>query len=57
MAYQDFREFLDVLRRHGELIDIDRPVALSDVGKALNPDQVDAQDEGAAVMGLGHTLM
>lgn len=35
MAYQDFREFLDVLRRHGELIDIDRPVALSDVGKAL----------------------
>jgi CO/xanthine dehydrogenase Mo-binding subunit len=30
---------------------------VSDVGKALNPVQVEAQDEGAAVMGLGHTLM
>ena len=30
---------------------------VSDVGKALNPHQVEAQDEGAAVMGLGHTLM
>jgi CO/xanthine dehydrogenase Mo-binding subunit len=30
---------------------------VSDVGKALNPRQVEAQDEGAAVMGLGHTLM
>jgi CO/xanthine dehydrogenase Mo-binding subunit len=30
---------------------------VSDVGKALNPQQVEAQDEGAAVMGLGHTLM
>jgi CO/xanthine dehydrogenase Mo-binding subunit len=30
---------------------------VSDVGKALNPIQVEAQDEGAAVMGLGHTLM
>ena len=29
----------------------------SDVGKALNPQQVEAQDEGAAVMGLGHSLM
>jgi CO/xanthine dehydrogenase Mo-binding subunit len=27
------------------------------VGKALNPRQVEAQDEGAAMMGLGHTLM
>ena len=35
MPYQDFRQFLDVLRQHGELIDIDRPVALSDVGKAM----------------------
>jgi CO/xanthine dehydrogenase Mo-binding subunit len=32
-------------------------VLVSDVGKALNPLQVEAQDEGAAVMGLGHTLM
>jgi 4-hydroxy-3-polyprenylbenzoate decarboxylase/2,5-furandicarboxylate decarboxylase 1 len=35
MAYQDFREFLEVLRRHGELMDINRPIALIDVGKAL----------------------
>src|SRR5580658_9356016 len=35
MPYQDFRQFLDVLRQHGELIDIDRPIALSDVGKAM----------------------
>jgi CO/xanthine dehydrogenase Mo-binding subunit len=36
---------------------IHKLVLVSDVGKALNPDQVEAQDEGAAVMGLGHTLM
>jgi CO/xanthine dehydrogenase Mo-binding subunit len=30
---------------------------VSDIGKALNPNQVEAQDEGAAVMGVGHTLM
>jgi CO/xanthine dehydrogenase Mo-binding subunit len=30
---------------------------VSDIGKALNPQQVEGQDEGAAVMGLGHTLM
>ena len=35
MPYQDFRQFLDVLRQHGELIDIDRPIALSDIGKAM----------------------
>ena len=35
MPFQDFRQFLDVLRQHGELIDINRPVALNDVGKAL----------------------
>ena len=40
--------------RHGGCV----PGALaSDVGKALNPQQVEAQDEGAAVMGLGHSLM
>lgn len=32
-------------------------VLVSDIGKALNPHQVEAQDEGAAVMGLGHSLM
>ena len=36
---------------------IARHVTVSDVGKALNPLQVRGQDEGAAVMGLGHTLM
>jgi len=36
MPYRDFRQFLDVLRAHGELIDINRPIDLhSDVGKAL----------------------
>ncbi|MGD2059487.1 MAG: xanthine dehydrogenase family protein molybdopterin-binding subunit [Acidimicrobiia bacterium] len=32
-------------------------VTVADVGRALNPQQVEMQDEGAAVMGLGHTLM
>jgi CO/xanthine dehydrogenase Mo-binding subunit len=32
-------------------------VTVSDVGKALNPLQVKMQDEGAAIQGLGHTLM
>ncbi len=36
---------------------VTRHVTVSDVGKALNPTQVRGQDEGAAVMGLGHTLM
>jgi 4-hydroxy-3-polyprenylbenzoate decarboxylase/2,5-furandicarboxylate decarboxylase 1 len=40
MPYRDFREFLDVLRNHGELVDIDRPVALNDVGKALKQSYV-----------------
>jgi 2,5-furandicarboxylate decarboxylase 1 len=35
MPYRDFRRFLEVLRQHGELVDIDRPVALSDIGKAM----------------------
>ncbi|MEO8468057.1 MAG: xanthine dehydrogenase family protein molybdopterin-binding subunit [Chloroflexota bacterium] len=34
-----------------------RHVTVSDVGKALNPLQVTMQDEGAAIMGLGHTFM
>jgi CO/xanthine dehydrogenase Mo-binding subunit len=36
---------------------IHRLVTVSDVGKAINRGQVESQDEGAAVMGLGHTLM
>jgi CO/xanthine dehydrogenase Mo-binding subunit len=38
-------------------VTIVRHVTVSDVGKALNPLQVRMQDEGAAIMGLGHTLM
>jgi CO/xanthine dehydrogenase Mo-binding subunit len=34
-----------------------RHVTVSDVGRALNAEQVRGQDEGAAIMGLGHTLM
>jgi CO/xanthine dehydrogenase Mo-binding subunit len=47
---------VSVDRATGDLT-IDRYVTVSDVGKALNPMQVRGQDEGAAVMGLGHTLM
>ena len=36
---------------------VTRHVTVSDVGKALHPGQVRGQDEGAAVMALGHTLM
>jgi CO/xanthine dehydrogenase Mo-binding subunit len=32
-------------------------VTAGDVGKALNPKHVEMQDEGGAMMGLGHTLM
>jgi len=36
LPYRDFREFLDTLRRHGELIDVNRPIDLVyDVAKAL----------------------
>jgi CO/xanthine dehydrogenase Mo-binding subunit len=34
-----------------------RHVFVGDSGKAINPLQVRGQDEGAAIMGLGHTLM
>ncbi len=46
----------EVDRETGD-ITIDRHGTVSDVGKALNPLQVRMQDEGAAIMGLGHTLM
>jgi CO/xanthine dehydrogenase Mo-binding subunit len=39
------------------MVQLTRLALVSDVGKALNPQQVEAQDEGAAVMGLGHTFM
>lgn len=38
-------------------IEVKKYVTVGDVGKALNPLQVAGQDEGAAIMGLGHTLM
>ena len=47
---------VEVDRATGDVV-IARHVTVSDVGKALNPMQVRGQDEGAAVMGLGHTLM
>ena len=40
----------------GEVV-VARYVTVSDVGKAINPLQVRGQDEGAAIQGLGHTLM
>ena len=38
-------------------VTVHRHATVSDVGKAINPLQVKMQDEGAAIMGLGHTLM
>jgi 2,5-furandicarboxylate decarboxylase 1 len=58
MPFQDFRQFLDVLRQHGELIDINRPVALNDVGKALKQSYA---RNGPAIMfnnnGTNHPLV
>ena len=36
---------------------VHKHVTVGDVGKAINPMQVESQDEGAAIMGLGLTLM
>jgi CO/xanthine dehydrogenase Mo-binding subunit len=47
---------VEVDRETGD-VTVTRHVTVSDVGKALHPGQVRGQDEGAAVMGLGHTLM
>ena len=46
---------VEVDRETGELLVV-KHVSVADVGKALNPAHVEAQDEGAAIMGLGHTL-
>jgi CO/xanthine dehydrogenase Mo-binding subunit len=40
----------------GELT-LHRHVTVGDIGTALNPLQVESQEEGAAIMGLGHSLM
>jgi CO/xanthine dehydrogenase Mo-binding subunit len=47
---------VEVDEETGEIL-IHRLVTVSDVGKAINPQHVQMQDEGAAVMALGHTLM
>lgn len=46
---------VEVDRATGEIL-IHKHVTVGDVGKALNPLQVEMQDEGAAIMGLGHSL-
>lgn len=43
--------------RETGMVRIVRLALASDVGKALNPEHVRSQDEGAAIMGIGHTLM
>ena len=48
MPFADFREFLQALRDHGELVDIDRPVALKfEVGKAMRKS---ASTQGPALL-------
>ena len=58
MPFQDFRQFLDVLRQHGELIDINRRIELNDVGKAMKQSYV---RNGPAIMfnnnGTGYPLV
>ncbi|MEM9318929.1 MAG: molybdopterin-dependent oxidoreductase [Pseudomonadota bacterium] len=46
---------VSVDERTGE-VTVHKHVTVGDVGKALNPLQVEMQDEGAAIMGLGHSL-
>lgn len=44
------------LDRETGVISVRRYVSAADVGKAINPSQCVAQEEGAAMMGIGHTL-
>lgn len=37
--------------------EITKMIVVGDVGKAINPQAVEMQDEGAAIMGLGHSVM
>jgi len=37
-------------------IQIEKYITVADVGTAINPQQAEGQDEGAAIQGLGHTL-
>lgn len=47
---------VEVDKETGEIL-IHKHITVGDVGKALNPLQVEMQDEGAAIMGLGHSIM
>ncbi|MGH7773232.1 MAG: xanthine dehydrogenase family protein molybdopterin-binding subunit [Candidatus Binatia bacterium] len=46
---------LDVDEETGEMT-IKRYVSVADVGKAIHPEQCIGQEEGAAMMGIGHTM-
>jgi len=46
---------LDIDKETGE-ITIKRLISVADVGKAIHPEGCIAQEEGAAMMGIGHTL-
>ncbi|MGH7828991.1 MAG: xanthine dehydrogenase family protein molybdopterin-binding subunit, partial [Candidatus Binatia bacterium] len=46
---------LDIDEETGE-VRVRRYVSLADVGKAIHPEQCIGQEEGAAMMGVGHTL-
>ena len=37
-------------------VTVERYASVADVGRAINPRQAEGQDEGAAVMAMGHTL-
>lgn len=47
---------VEVDRETGE-IKLLNYISIADVGKAINPEQVHGQDEGAVMFGIGHTLM
>jgi len=36
---------------------VDRYVSVADVGRCINPQQCEGQDEGAVMQGIGHTLL
>jgi CO/xanthine dehydrogenase Mo-binding subunit len=46
---------VDVDKETGQII-IKRLISMADVGKAIHPEGCVAQEEGAAMMGIGHTL-
>jgi len=58
-AFYEVVAFATELAVDGETgeMEIAKMIVAGDVGKALNPQHVEMQDEGAAVMGLGHSIM